>query len=113
MSMAFIAFLVFAILIAVFTIQNSNTVIVSFLFAKFSISQALVILVSIISGAVIVMLLGSIKQVKLNKKVKDSLKTISKLEQENQKLKSDLEKLNQNSIIESAIADIKDNDIKD
>jgi len=86
MQIRFIISLIFSIIVALFAILNSSNVVVNFLFAKYTISQALVILISAILGAVIVMLLGTIKQVKLNLKVRSLSKTVEKLEVENKAL---------------------------
>ena len=93
MQFGFIISLIFAILVAVFAIQNSGSVVISFMFAEFNISQALVILISAALGAIIVMLLGFIKQIKLKLKIKEQLKRIKNLEEEN--------KLHNNKIEES------------
>ncbi len=83
MQFGFIISLIFSILVALFAIQNSGSVVISFLFAEFNISQALVILISAALGAMIVMLLGIVKQIKLKIKMKEQLKKIKKLEEEN------------------------------
>jgi uncharacterized integral membrane protein len=92
MTIRFILLLIFSIFIALFTIQNSNQIPIHFLFKQFYISQALVILIAVISGAIIVMLLGAIKQIQLNLKVKGASKMVAKLEEENQQLKEQIEK---------------------
>jgi lipopolysaccharide assembly protein A len=86
MAIRFVLSLVCAILVAIFALQNSGSVEVSFLFAKFSISQALVILFSTIIGAIIVMILAAISQIKLNLKIRNSSKTIARLQEENKLL---------------------------
>lgn len=88
MAVKFIISMVFAILVAIFAIQNSSNVTINFLFAEFSISQALVILISAIVGAIIVMILATVTQIRLNLKLKTSTKTISRLEEENKLLSS-------------------------
>lgn len=88
MAVKFVISMVFAILVAIFALQNSSNVDINFLFAKFSISQALVILISAIIGAIIVMILATITQIKQNMKIKASSRTIMALEEEN-KLLSD------------------------
>ncbi len=83
MQFGFILALIIAILIAIFAIQNSEPVTIDMFFAAFEISQAIVILVSAAVGAVIVVALGSIKQIK-NRSVKKELNTKFKnLESEN------------------------------
>ncbi|QZY54900.1 LapA family protein [Crassaminicella profunda] len=83
MELRFVLSLAFAVIVALFAILNSSVVSINFLFAKFNVSQALVILLSAILGAVIVMLLSAVKQFKLKWKIKELTKTISRLEEEN------------------------------
>lgn len=82
MEFRFVISLIFAIIVALFAILNSGVVTISFLFAEFQVSQALVILISATLGAIIVMLLGAVKQYKLQRKNKDQAKTIEQLEAE-------------------------------
>lgn len=101
MALRFIVSLAFAILVAVFAIQNSSSVTIKFLFAQFNTSQALIILISAIVGAVIVLFLAAITQIKLNLKIKNSAKTISKLEEENKLLTQRIEQLTEKNTPES------------
>lgn len=96
MQFGFIISLIFAILVAVFAVQNSGSVVISFMFAEFNISQALVILISAALGAIIVMLLGFIKQIKLKLKIKEQLKRIKNLEEENKLFNNKIEESKKN-----------------
>ncbi len=87
MALKFIISLILSLLVAFFAIQNSGSVNINVLFATYTISQALVIIISAIAGAVVVLFLGTIQQVKLSMKLKGFSKTISKLEEENRVLK--------------------------
>lgn len=87
MGLKFIISLILSLLVAFFAIQNSGSVNINVLFATYTISQALVIIISAIAGAVVVLFLGTIQQVKLSMKLKSLSKTISKLEEENRVLK--------------------------
>lgn len=91
MDWKFILALVFALIVAVFAIQNAGAVDISFLTMELSISQALVILVSAAFGALVVFLLSLVRWIKCQTKIKSSAKTISALEQENKQLKMKLE----------------------
>lgn len=93
MQIGFVISLIFAILVSVFAIQNSGSVSVNFLFAEFNISQALVILISTALGAVMVMLLGLIKQLKMKRKTKEQGRTMAALEEENRSLKEQIDEL--------------------
>ncbi|MTI47839.1 LapA family protein [Sporosalibacterium faouarense] len=86
MDYRFILSLILAIIVAIFAIQNSSAVDINFLFANFNISQALVILVSALLGAIVVMFLGIVQRMKVNKKYKNVAKIVEKLEVENNKL---------------------------
>lgn len=93
MAVRFIISLFFAILVALFAIQNASAVEINIFFAKYTVSQALVILISAILGGIIVLLLGLVKQIKLNLKIKSTSKTIAKLEEENKVLKEQIDTL--------------------
>lgn len=82
MQVGFILSLVFAILVTVFALQNSEVVDVNFLFANVPVSQALVIFISAALGAIIVTILGLFRQFKLSRKIKEQNKDISKLKSE-------------------------------
>lgn len=67
MRIGFIISLIFAILVALFGIQNSAVISVNFFSTKFNISLALVIFVAAIIGAIVVTLLGLQKEFKLSR----------------------------------------------
>lgn len=91
MDWRFILSLIFALIVAIFALQNAETVNINFLLMDLSMSQALVIFISAIFGAATVMMLSIIRWIKLKSKIKGSLKTITLLEEENKKLKLKLE----------------------
>ncbi len=91
MDWKFVLALVFALLVAIFALQNAGAVDISFLNFDLSISQALVILISAVIGALVVMLLSLIRWIKCQSKIRNSVKTITALEQENKQLKMKLE----------------------
>lgn len=97
MEIRFIISLLFAIIVAVFAIQNAGSVEINFLFAKFTISQAVVILASAIVGALIVLLLSLIKQIKQNMKIKQLNKEIEALIEERDKLQAVVDKITSNN----------------
>ncbi|WP_099191373.1 LapA family protein [Tepidibacter mesophilus] len=110
MQLGFIISLIFAILVALFAVQNSGSVVISFLFAEFNISQALVILISAALGAIIVMLLGFIKQIKLKLKIKEQSKKIKSLEEENKLCNNKIEEF-ENNLDEKKMDTLEDNKI--
>ena len=89
MEKSLIIVLIFAILISVFALGNSEIVEVDFLFTKVNMSQAIVILLSSIIGALAMFLFSGIKQYKLQKENKLLIDNLTRLEEE----KLDLEKL--------------------
>jgi uncharacterized integral membrane protein len=91
MDWKFVLALVFALLVAVFALQNAGAVDISFLTMELSISQALVILISAAFGALVVLLLSLIRWIKCQSRIKSSIKSINALEQENKLLKMKLE----------------------
>lgn len=93
MDWRFVLSLLFALIVAIFAILNSGSVEVNFLFTKINISQALIILGSAVLGAVTVMLLNLVRWVRMNSKLKQSTKAIAKLEEENNRLKIEIESL--------------------
>lgn len=82
MQLGFILSLVFAIVVTVFAIQNADSVLINFLFAEVEVSQALVIFISAALGAIIVTILGIIRQFKFKLKIKELNKKIKNLEEE-------------------------------
>ena len=68
--------------------QNAASVTIKFLFTEFTISQAIIILISAVFGAIIVLILGTIKQLKMNRKIKNLTKQNNHLEAENKTLKA-------------------------
>lgn len=90
--------LLFAVLVALFAIQNSGSVEISFLFINLVASQALIILISAAFGAIIALLLSLMKQYKQNKKIKDCQHERDLLQKDMINLEQELE-IKQNEII--------------
>lgn len=93
MSWKFVLSLLFALVVAVFAIQNAAAVDVQFLKWEVSISQALIVLIAAIIGALIVLLLSLVKQVKLMAGIHAEKKTATSLESENRELKEKLSRV--------------------
>ena len=70
LEIRFIASLFFAIIVAIFAIQNAGSIEVNFFFWNFTVSQAIVIFGAAIIGGIIVLLLGLIKQIRQSRKIK-------------------------------------------
>ncbi len=80
MQLKFILSLILSIVVAMFAIQNSAAVPVNFFIYHLEISQALIILISAIIGAIIAFSLGLMKQFSNNKTIKEKDKKIHELE---------------------------------
>lgn len=80
MQIAFVISLVFAILISIFAVMNSDTVTIRLLWKQFEFSQAIVILGSATIGALILFIIGSVKDIKKNLKIRELNKKIKDLE---------------------------------
>lgn len=123
MQFGFILSLLFAIIVTIFAIQNSDSVAINFLFAKVEISQALVIFISAALGAIIVTILGLVRQFKLTRKIKDQEKVVKGLEEEksifeqriNELINTKYEEVEEHEATEKnlVIEKFEDNEIKD
>lgn len=89
----FVVSLIFAVLVAIFAIQNAGAVEIRFFFKQFTISQAIIILLSSVVGAIIVFLLGLVNQIKQNLKIKQIEKELEILISERDDLQSRFEGL--------------------
>ncbi|EOD00661.1 LapA family protein [Caldisalinibacter kiritimatiensis] len=103
MQIGFIFSLVFAIIIAVFALQNGEVVSVDFLFASVEVSQAIVIFVSAALGAFIVSIMGVVRQVKLKLKLKDQDKKIKEMSKTNEELETRILELNKELEVNKSI----------
>jgi uncharacterized integral membrane protein len=66
----FIVGLVFAIIVTIFALTNSNPVVINMIFYKLESSQALVIFISAALGAIIAASLGLVSHIKLKSQIK-------------------------------------------
>lgn len=95
MKATFILSLVMAILIAIFALLNGTAVPVSFGFATFESSLALVILVSVAIGAVIIYLIDVVGKFKSARKIKELEKKVAQLEKDIKEKATIITKLSQ------------------
>ncbi len=86
MGWRFILSLAFAVIIALFAIANAGSVKVNFIVAVYEVSQAIVILVSAIAGALVATLLSLVKRVQQNYKINNQSKKITELEHDKEAL---------------------------
>ncbi|PKM57522.1 MAG: DUF1049 domain-containing protein [Firmicutes bacterium HGW-Firmicutes-3] len=87
MPVAFIFSLLFSVLVVVFALQNTTIVTLRFFSLEIMISQTIVILISASFGAIIVLFLSTMKQIKSNMKMRSLTKTIGKTEEQNRLLR--------------------------
>ncbi|NNG67418.1 LapA family protein [Caldanaerobacter subterraneus] len=78
--------LIFAIIVAIFAISNSGPVDISFLYWHYSMSQALVILLSAAVGAIIVGIIGVFGQIRYSATIRGLNNRIKELEKEKEEL---------------------------
>ena len=91
MERGFIFSLIFAAIVAIFALKNGEKVLIDFIFTKVEISQAIIIFLSAILGAVIVAILGGVKNIKFKKEIKELNKKIEPLEEGKKDIESLLE----------------------
>jgi len=82
MQVTYILALLFALIVAIFAIQNAQPVTVDFMFNEFQVSLALVILVSVFAGAIILGFLGIFRQIRTGLKTREMASKIKKLEEQ-------------------------------
>ena len=91
MQKSLILTLILAIIIGIFALSNSAVVEIDFIFAEVVLSQAIVIFISVLLGAVVAVLLGLIREHKLRKTIKEQKLTIANLEKSTEVLKSEIQ----------------------
>lgn len=97
MQIWFIVSLIFALIVAVFAAVNSDVVTISLIFAKYELSQSVVIIISAVIGAIIAFLFSLVGKFKsamktreLNAAIKTSEAKVSELETKLQKCEAEL-----------------------
>ena len=88
MEKGFIISLIFAAIVGIFALNNSEKVFIDLFFTKIEMSQALVILISALLGAIIVAFFGWIKNLKFKKEIKELNKRMNSLENNNAEITS-------------------------
>lgn len=116
MDKGFIFSLIFAILVGLFALGNSNKVLIDLFFTEIEMSQAIVIFISALLGAIIVAFMGWVKTLKFKKEIKELHKQIESLEDDKEKLaslinsKDEMDQLNDLNIeVQSKIEEIDNN----
>lgn len=91
MEKGFIFSLILAAIVGIFALNNAEKVSVDLIFTTVKISQAIIIFISAFLGAIIVAFLGWVKELKFKKEIKDLNQQKQVIEQERNKLVSQLE----------------------
>lgn len=86
MEKGFILSLIFAAIIAVFALKNGAKVPIDLFFTEVQMSQAIIILISALFGAIIAAAFSWVRSLKLNKKIKNLNHEISDLDVRNKEL---------------------------
>lgn len=86
MQKGFVIVLILAVLIGIFAISNSGVVTIDFIFAEIDLSQAIVIFICVLLGALLASIFGGIRQMSLKKNIRQ-------LKSENDILQKQIEKL--------------------
>lgn len=98
--------LIFAVVVALFAVQNYEEVVIKFLFYNLKISQALIIVLTTALGVVIGLVAGlnsafkaTKSQKQLSKNHAEAQQKLSALEEENAKLKAEIERLQHSDLL--------------
>lgn len=102
--------LVFAILVAIFSIQNSGPVSLLFFGWEFSTSLVVVVLGAAVLGALIMWIISSFKQLQNKKEKKNLKKEMKKLGEEKEILEKEIEDLEKKLEHRKNITDKNEND---
>lgn len=105
MQIGFVLSLIFATLIAIFAIQNSAIIYVKFFFTSFEVSQALIIFISAVLGAVIAMFLGIRREYTFKKEIKQLQKSASEKDVKINNLTTEISNFKKQSKISNDMAD--------
>ncbi|MDI6600741.1 MAG: LapA family protein [Thermoanaerobacteraceae bacterium] len=87
--------LIFAILVSIFAISNAAPVNINFLYWHYTISQALVILLSAAIGALAIGIVGIFGQIRSSLRIKGLNNKIKTMEKENEELMKKMQELEQ------------------
>jgi lipopolysaccharide assembly protein A len=92
MQVWFVVSLLFSIIIAVFAALNSDVVTIQLFFARYELSQSIVIILSAVLGAVITIFFGLFGKLKSLKKTRELNSEIKYYKSKNQELNDELKK---------------------
>ncbi len=121
MQKKIILVLLFALVVAVFAIQNASAVTIKIFQWQDEVSLAFVILGSIVFGSLVMGVVTSFTQLKMGKKIKNLKKDKQELEEEIEQLHEEIEELSEENLelkgndilLEDSNKDSKDGDTED
>lgn len=90
MEKGFIISLIVAGLVGIFALSNGDKVEIDFIFTQVIMSQAIVIFISAFLGAIVVAVLGWVKDFRLKKEIKELNKRIIGFEEEKNRLEESI-----------------------
>ena len=91
MQKSFVIILILAVIIGIFALSNSAVVPIDFIFTEIMLSQAIVIFICVLLGALVASLFGLIRQMSLKKEIKELKTKNTSLHDEVDELKSIIE----------------------
>lgn len=107
MQIWFICSLVFALIVALFAVLNSDVVTINLLWTKYELSQSIVILLSAVFGAIVASFIGVFSKIKSSLKIRELKHTIKQLEN-----KAAEREKEENISIETTFNEMGDEEIK-
>lgn len=108
MQFWFILSLIFAVLIALFAVLNSDEVTLNLVITTLSTRQSVIILASAAIGAIIASFIGMFRALKSSLKIRDLNNQIKELQQNLEKLKTENEALSEKNNMETEAPTMKD-----
>lgn len=93
MQKGFIFILILAVIIGIFVISNSAVVSIDFIFTKVMISQAIVIFVSVLLGAILATLFGGIRQMSMKKEIRQVKAESKTLQSDKERIQTEVNRL--------------------
>jgi uncharacterized integral membrane protein len=91
MQKSFVIILILAVIIGIFALSNSEVVAVDFIFTEVMLSQAIVIFICVLLGALVASLFGLIRQMSLKKEIRELKTKSTSLQNEVDELKLRIE----------------------
>ncbi|EJO5347845.1 LapA family protein [Clostridium botulinum] len=109
MRNGFVLSLIMALIVAIFAIQNAAAIPIKILFWQVNLSLAIIILVSVIIGAVITGIMSIKKEMAIKKQNKELLNKMKELEKNNTDLMENLDQKDKSYIKDSQYKEVSKN----